>query len=179
MNCENCNASHSGVYGSGRFCSNTCARGFSTKLKRKEINDKVSNTLSLKLNNGLTKQEVVQRKIAEKHASYLRETEITTLYDLSARTVTKIIRRMKLPCSQCDWYVNDVVGDLHHIIPKKQGGSNEHTNITYICPNCHREVHSGKIDSNSLISLNDYIGDEWKKFYFVKDGKLNIKYMLY
>lgn len=40
--CENCNNEHNGEYGSGRFCSIKCARGFSTKIKRKEINQKIS-----------------------------------------------------------------------------------------------------------------------------------------
>jgi len=48
MICENCNCEHDGSYGSGRFCSCKCARGFSSKAKRKEINQKVSNTLKLK-----------------------------------------------------------------------------------------------------------------------------------
>lgn len=42
LNCEYCNKQHDGTYGSGRFCSQQCARGFSTKAKRKEINEKVS-----------------------------------------------------------------------------------------------------------------------------------------
>lgn len=40
--CENCGNEHDGEYGSGRFCSTKCSRGFSTKAKRKEINKKVS-----------------------------------------------------------------------------------------------------------------------------------------
>jgi predicted nucleic acid-binding Zn ribbon protein len=44
-NCENCKQDHDGSYGSGRFCSSKCARGFSTKAKRKEINEKVSASL--------------------------------------------------------------------------------------------------------------------------------------
>ena len=43
--CENCKTKHSGEYGSGRFCSTKCSRGFSTKAKRKEINKRVSETL--------------------------------------------------------------------------------------------------------------------------------------
>lgn len=43
--CENCEKEHDGTYGSGRFCSCKCSRGFSTKNKRKEINAKVSKTL--------------------------------------------------------------------------------------------------------------------------------------
>jgi len=46
MKCENCGCEHDGSYGSGRFCSTKCSRGFSTKAKRKEINEKVSKTLT-------------------------------------------------------------------------------------------------------------------------------------
>jgi hypothetical protein len=42
MGCENCGKQHDKSYGSGRFCSQTCARGFATKSKRTEINQKVS-----------------------------------------------------------------------------------------------------------------------------------------
>ena len=45
MKCENCNNEHDGSYCSGRFCSEKCAKSFSTKLKRKEINKKVSDKL--------------------------------------------------------------------------------------------------------------------------------------
>jgi hypothetical protein len=46
LKCENCDLEHSGIYASGRFCSVKCARGFSSKAKRKEINEKVSKTLT-------------------------------------------------------------------------------------------------------------------------------------
>jgi hypothetical protein len=48
MKCENCNKDHNGDYGSGRFCSQKCARSYSTKNNRKEISKKVSKTLTLK-----------------------------------------------------------------------------------------------------------------------------------
>jgi len=168
MNCENCQDEHEGTYGSGRFCSSKCARGFSTKEKRSLINEKVSITLG----NGLSKQQRIQRDIADKHASFIRENEVTTLKDLSARTAIKILKRLNLPCSKCNWFVNGVVGDLHHIIPRKNNGSDEHDNLCYLCPNCHRCVHSGKIKDEELINLEDYIGDEWKKYYYVKSGNL-------
>jgi len=44
-NCEKCDTSHTGSYGSGRFCSSECARSFSTSKNRKAINEKVSKTL--------------------------------------------------------------------------------------------------------------------------------------
>lgn len=48
MKCEYCGKEHDGSYGKGRFCSAYCARGFSTKAKRKQINKKVSSTLRKK-----------------------------------------------------------------------------------------------------------------------------------
>lgn len=47
--CENCSSLNYGDYGSGRFCSSKCARAFSTKDKRKEINKKVSKSLTKNL----------------------------------------------------------------------------------------------------------------------------------
>jgi len=43
--CEKCGKDHNGLYGSGRFCSEKCARSFSTYEKREEINRKVSQKL--------------------------------------------------------------------------------------------------------------------------------------
>ena len=45
MICETCGTQHDGSYGSGRFCSAKCARSFSTREKRAEINKRVSETL--------------------------------------------------------------------------------------------------------------------------------------
>jgi len=45
MICENCQEFIENVYGSGRFCSSKCARSFSTKGKREEINQVVSKKL--------------------------------------------------------------------------------------------------------------------------------------
>lgn len=46
MPCESCGCDLLTSYGSGRFCGVKCARGFSTKSKRSEINDRVRQTLT-------------------------------------------------------------------------------------------------------------------------------------
>lgn len=48
MKCEfsPCKVDHDRSFGSGRFCSLKCSRAFSTAEKRKQINQKVSKTLS-------------------------------------------------------------------------------------------------------------------------------------
>lgn len=153
-----------------KFCSRSCSATYNNKNRfvSKRTRKKTSDTLFARNNDGLSRQQVIQRKCAEKHASYIRKNENITLRDLSKRTCTKIFKRMKLPCSNCGWYVDGAVGDIHHIIEQKKGGSNEHDNLSYLCPNCHRLVHSGIINATDLICLDDYIGDEWRDYYFIK-----------
>lgn len=63
--CENCNELHEGVYGSGRFCSQECARSYSTKLKRNSINETVSKRLlGRKLSNE------TKKKISKNNGKY-------------------------------------------------------------------------------------------------------------
>jgi hypothetical protein len=53
MFCENCGKEHDSSYGSGRFCSCKCSRGFSTKAKRLIINESVSAVVKNKLKKGI------------------------------------------------------------------------------------------------------------------------------
>lgn len=46
-------------------------------------------------------------------------------------------------CQCCNADVNSV--DKHHITSQSLGGTNDKFNITFICPNCHRDVHKGFI----------------------------------
>lgn len=60
MECELCGKEHKGEYASGRFCSQKCARSFSSKEKRLETNAKVSKTLK-------------GRKLSEEHKSNIKK----------------------------------------------------------------------------------------------------------
>lgn len=62
--CENCSIDHDGSIASGRFCSMKCCRSFSTKSKRKEINEKVS--LKLKGRESHNKGNYIIERIIEK-----------------------------------------------------------------------------------------------------------------
>ena len=59
--CECCNKEITNLYGSGRFCCASCARRFSTRAKRKEINEKVSNKLKGSSHNS-TPQKIAKYK---------------------------------------------------------------------------------------------------------------------
>lgn len=54
-NCEERPAEKYSKYTTGEFCSRECARGFSTKDKREEINEQVSKTLKGSGNGDVTK----------------------------------------------------------------------------------------------------------------------------
>lgn len=154
--CENCNTEHNGVYGSGRFCNSKCARAFSTKNKRQDINNKLK---------GKKLTEEHKKKIGEG----LRDKQhnlksVNSILELSSRTITKILLRMNLGCSKCGW--NESTCDLHHINGRKIENANNHNNISLLCPNCHRLVHTGKIKKEELVSLLQQIGDKWKDYYY-------------
>ena len=45
---------------------------------------------------------------------------------------------------------NAVAVDLHHIIFKSQGGTDNVNNLIPLCRSCHNKAHSNKIFNNSL-----------------------------
>lgn len=84
------------------------------------------------------------------------------ILELSKRTVRKILSRIKIGCSKCKW--NEDVCDIHHIQGRKIPNADAHSNLCYLCPNCHRLAHNGKI--KQFISLEEMIGDTWKNYYY-------------
>lgn len=158
--CEFCQNKHDGNYGSGRFCSEICARGFSTKNKN-EISDETKNKISISLKERWLKKDFhnLEGVISNRDPENIMET--------SPRTVRKILKRLnekeKIGCSRCGWI--EGTGDIHHIYGKKIENFNHPKNLTYLCPNCHRLFHEKKIKPNELISFYDQIGDKWKKYY--------------
>lgn len=184
MICKECGCEHDGLFGSkygeGRFCSRECAntrhhnQATKAKISRSLKGRKLSEEHKKKTSEGLKRyykahpqviSESVRRKIGK---SINKNKKIPdSILELSKRTTVKIIRRMRKPCSQCGWYVEGAIGDLHHIKPKKEGGTDEHENLSYICPNCHRLVESGIIKPDELITLDVYLGDEWKEYLYI------------
>lgn len=98
--------------------------------------------------------------------SYSGKENPDSIMELSKRTIAKVMKRLNLPCSKCGFHIDKVALDIHHIIEKKNGGSDDMNNLTYICPNCHRIAHT--FHSKDFLSLKDYIGDTWKNYYYNK-----------
>lgn len=53
-------------------------------------------------------------------------------------------------CMLCPYSVSEVL-NMHHIVERKNGGSNDESNLILVCPNCHAEIHAGlKTVTNKL-----------------------------
>lgn len=170
-----------------RFCSRTCAN---IRDLSKEYRDKVSNTLKERF-----RKMEEEGRMCEKcgHIYHSRDLsrkmcfdclpstikfnpknrvkeKVITIKDVSSRTAEKIFKRMELPCSCCGEYVKGVHWDIHHIIPRKEGGKNDMDNLCYICPNCHRIVHTdSSLLKRPLVSLRQQLeecGKDWRDFYY-------------
>jgi len=75
---------------------------------------------------------------------------------------------MQLGCFRCGW--NEGSCDIHHIRGRKIENPHAHHNLTHLCPNCHRLAHQNVVSTDELITFEDAVGDEWKKFYFGWSG---------
>lgn len=85
-----------------------------------------------------------------------------SLYDISSRTLQKILKRMNVVCSNCGW--DKTTCDIHHIVPRASGGTNDHINLTILCPNCHRLAHEKKL--TNLVNIDQQYGNMWREFYY-------------
>ncbi len=157
MKCENCNNDHNGVYGSGRFCSSKCARGFSTKGKRKEINNKVSKTLggSGKINNCLNcnsqtrKNKFCSLKCKKEYEweQYCKEVEKNNKF-INIKNNAQIRKAKKFllfingnKCEICgitNWNEKPLTMIMDHI--DGNGDNWNLKNLRLICPNCDHQL---------------------------------------
>lgn len=54
----------------------------------------------------------------------------------------ELIQKRGSKCELCSYAVEQVL-NVHHIVERKDGGTNEESNLIVLCPNCHAEVHNG------------------------------------
>jgi len=89
-----------------------------------------------------------------------------SILDLSSRTVRKLLQRINPGCSrfQCGW--KEGIGDIHHINGRKVADANGHWNLSYLCPNCHRLVHEGKVPKDELVTIQTQLGETWFDHYY-------------
>lgn len=155
--CDYCSKEHDGSYASGRFCNRGCASGFCTKRKRKEINEKVSNSLTgrpgrkgFHFSFNLTaeqkeerskKWKIIQKKYAEKkHAKRLILWKEEKLQPGESSCKTLLIFEKGKKCQICGWaevnpFTNSIPVELEHF--DGDCYNNKYVNLTLLCPNHH------------------------------------------
>ncbi len=57
-------------------------------------------------------------------------------------------------CERCSYDKVKVLA-AHHIVQRKDGGSDEPENLLLLCPNCHGEIHHGLRDSHGHPILSE------------------------
>jgi hypothetical protein len=76
----------------------------------------------------------------------MTENRPTIPTDLKRQVLIESGHRCAIP--QCRHSANV---DVHHIIPWSECKKHDFDNLIALCPNCHRQVHDGKIDRKSLL----------------------------
>ena len=97
--CETCGKDHNGSYGSGRFCSLSCARSFSTKSNRKETNKKISESLKTFYRD---KVAIEDNNVNSKINKTKYKTIITT-----CKYCNEIIKNKHI-CPECKPYIQNI-----------------------------------------------------------------------
>ena len=167
MKCENCGSKHDCSYGSGRFCCQKCARGFSTKAKRNEINKKVSYKLTKN-----KKTWTYTKELKETHCLYCgKKLSATAMFycdntchmsyryllyinqwqlglvdgirafcEISSHIRRYLFEKYNGRCCKCGWAeINPVTGKVPLQIHHIDGDctNNKEYNLELLCPNCH------------------------------------------
>lgn len=111
MKCEYCSLEHNGTYGSGRFCSEQCARSFSSKKRlhiEKEnleslIGDKLSSrSIASYLKCSQTNVQYWLKKYGLKTKIMYRRGSLVPICNVCGETKpSKFYGRMKSKCSKC------------------------------------------------------------------------------
>jgi hypothetical protein len=156
ITCEYCLKEHEGKYGSGRFCRKECSRAFSTKAKRKEINERVAKKLRNRDFSFLESKRFTGRKHTEESKLKISlslkicgrriSDELVFVINSSYPNVAKSRAAKIIPdiCTLCGlkafWQGKVLRLQIDHINGDKKDSRWE--NLRKLCPNCHSQTET-------------------------------------
>jgi hypothetical protein len=158
MECENCKTDHTGEYGSGRFCSSKCARGFSTKNKRDDINKRVS----FKLKGTVPIFRTTKESAAKAKQTCLNKLMHSDFDSLGYDTKRKrIILEQEQKCNHCgisEWRGSPISLEIDHINGIRN--DDRRINLEALCPNCHSLTDTWRGRNKPCKNGNNKVSDE-------------------
>lgn len=145
------------------FCSRSCSGRYNSRGRKLSEQTKVRISKSLQGKPRTTsKEEAIANGISSQKGKRVVPNSIALV---SSRTASKILQRMNIGCSNCGW--SESTCDIHHIKGRKIPDPHNHDNLSYLCPNCHRLAHNGKI--KTLKTLTEQLqqeGKNWQEYYY-------------
>ena len=173
--CENCGKELTNKY-QKRFCSKSCAASYNNRHRKHTTKGKTKiakcivcgEEFEASIHIPYKKCKCPNCKLHNRvHSKEL--SNINNIFDISSRTRVKILKMIGCGCSICGW--NEATCDIHHIIPKKAGGTNDDENLIYVCPNCHRICHvANKYSIEELKEKSlDKMNINWKEYYHMSN----------
>lgn len=159
MKCEKCENDHNGDFGSGRFCSRTCAN---TKNHSTETKNKISASIRLSESANFKSQEHRDKFVsgAKKANEKWIQTQLNSLMDADYSTLSvgrlrkRVILEQGSKCNHCgivDWNGKALTLELEHIDGDHHNNARE--NVEAICPNCHSQTATFRGKNINLLGI--------------------------
>lgn len=173
MKCESCNDDHDGSFGSGRFCSKSCAN---RRIHSEETKLKTSKSMK----NAILEKRANIPKIEnwEEYKSKRRESRNIALLSANFEELSferlrlRIILEQKAKCNNCglsEWLGKEITLELEH----KDGNNwnNDRDNLEMLCPNCHSYTQTWR-GRNKPSAKRSIISDEKIVKAFIETGNI-------
>lgn len=139
MKCKKCGNDHDGSFGSGIFCSISCANSrIRTEEIKRKISEGVSNSEVWKKVD-YSKMNSDPNKILKNKETWKNKRNWSTAH---ISTIKKWIREDRLNiCEECgidNWLGKKITLEIDHIDGNTKNNSPE--NLKLLCPNCHSQT---------------------------------------
>jgi len=96
-----------------------------------------------------------QVKIKEQRKKQKERERLYSMPSSTVSSVKRLITKYNMNCSICSW--DKGTCDLHHIKGRKIEDPHAYTNLTLLCPNCHRLVHEDKIPESDIVNFQQQL----------------------